>query len=84
MDHPTVTDAADLDEYQKVIGASVEKLTTAYYEYMPKVSIPPTQMNGKYTEVITFHIRYGQRRRFSQRDCASVRRADADEITNAL
>lgn len=60
MDHPTVTDAADLDEYQKVIGSSVEKLTTAYYEYLPKVSNPPTEMNGKYTEVITFHIRYGR------------------------
>jgi hypothetical protein len=59
MDTPSVTDAADLAEYQKAIGASVEKLTTAYYEYMPKVSNPPTDMNGKYTEVITFHIRYG-------------------------
>ena len=59
MDTPSVTDAADLAEYQKVIGGSVDKLVTAYYEYMPKVSNPPTDMNGKYTEVITFHIRYG-------------------------
>ena len=41
MDTPSVTDAADLAEYQKAIGGSVEKLVTAYYEYMPKVSIPP-------------------------------------------
>ena len=54
-----MTDAADLAEYQKAIGASVEKLASAYYEYMPKVSNPPTDMNGKYTDVITFHIRYG-------------------------
>jgi hypothetical protein len=59
MDAPSVTDAADLAEYQKAVGASVEKLVTAYYEYLPKVSNPPTDMNGKYTEVITFHIRYG-------------------------
>jgi hypothetical protein len=59
MDTPTVTDAADLAEYQKAVGANVDKLVTAYYEYMPKVSNPPTDMNGKYTEIITFHIRYG-------------------------
>src|SRR5208283_6200601 len=50
MDTPTVTDAADLAEYQKAVGASVDKLVTAYYEYLPKVSNPPTDMNGKYTE----------------------------------
>src|SRR5271154_3639191 len=38
LDTPSVTDAADLAEYQKAIGASVGKLVTAYYEYMPKVS----------------------------------------------
>ena len=27
---------------------------------MPKVSNPPADMNAKYTEVITFHIRYGK------------------------
>jgi hypothetical protein len=59
MDTPSVTDAADLAEYQKAVGASVDKVVSAYYEYMPKVSNPPTEMNGKYTEIITFHIRYG-------------------------
>ena len=59
MDTPSVTDAADLVEYQKAIGGSVDKLVTAYYEYLPKVSNPPTDMNAKYTEIITFHIRYG-------------------------
>jgi hypothetical protein len=59
MDKPKVTDAADLAQYQALVGASVEKLTTAYYEYLPKVSNPPTDMNGKYTEVFTYHIRPG-------------------------
>ena len=59
MDTPSVTDAADLAEYQKAVGNSVDKLVTAYYEYLPKVSNPPTEMNGKYTDIITFHIRYG-------------------------
>jgi hypothetical protein len=59
MDTPSVTDAADLAEYQKAVGASVEKLVSAYYEYLPKVSNPSADMNAKYTEVVTFHIRYG-------------------------
>jgi hypothetical protein len=59
MDTPSVTDAADLAEFNKVVGASVEKLVVAYYEFLPKVSNPPTDMNGKYTDVITFHVRYG-------------------------
>ncbi len=60
MDHPTVTDADDLAEYQKAIAGSVDKLVSADYEYMPKVSNPPTERIGKYTDVITFHIRYGK------------------------
>lgn len=60
FDNPAVTDAADLAEYQKVIGASVEKLVSAYYELLPKWSNPSTDMNAKYTEVFTFHVRYGK------------------------
>ena len=60
FDKPSVPDAADLEEYQKVIGASVERLVTSYYEFLPKWSNPSTDMNAKYTEVITFHIRFGK------------------------
>src|ERR1700689_299216 len=64
MDPPSVTDAAELAEYQKAVGAAVDKLVTAYYEYMPKVSNPPTDMNAKYTEVVSFPIRYGHNNDF--------------------
>jgi hypothetical protein len=60
FDKPSVSDAADLAEYQKVVGASVERLVTTYYEFLPKWSNPPTDMNAKYTEVVTFHLRYGK------------------------
>lgn len=60
FDKPSVPDAADLEQYQKLVGNSVERLTTSYYEDLPKWSNPSTDMNGKYTEVITFHIRYGR------------------------
>jgi hypothetical protein len=60
LDKPSVSDAADLEQYRKLIAGSVEKLTAAYYEDMPQWSNPSTDMNAKYTEVITFHLRYGK------------------------
>jgi hypothetical protein len=60
FDKPSVPDSADLEQYQKLIGGAVEKLTASYYEDLPKWSNPPTDTNAKYTEVITFHVRYGK------------------------
>lgn len=60
MDKPSVPDAADLEQYQKLIAGSVERLTTSYYEDLAKWSNPSPDMNAKYTEVITFQIRYGK------------------------
>jgi hypothetical protein len=80
MDKPKVTDAADLAQYQALVGANVEKLTTAYYEFMPKWSNPPTDMNGKYTEVITFHLRYGHADDFRS---AIARAAEARQKMNS-
>jgi hypothetical protein len=60
LDKPSVSDAADLEQYQKLIAGSVEKLTASYYEDMPKWSNPSKDMSAKYTEVITFHLRYGK------------------------
>jgi hypothetical protein len=60
MDTPSVTDAADLEQYRKSVAGNVEKLETAYYEFLPKWSNPSTDMNNKFTEVITFHVRYGK------------------------
>jgi hypothetical protein len=60
MDKPSVPDAADLEQYNKLIGQYVEKLTSAYYEYLPKWSNPSTDMSAKYIEVISFHVRYGK------------------------
>jgi hypothetical protein len=60
MDKPSVPDAADLEQYRKLIAPYVDKLTSAYYEYLPKWSNPSPDMNAKYIEVVTFHIRYGK------------------------
>lgn len=60
MDKPSVTDAADLEEYKKAVGAYVDKLSSSYYEFLPKLSNPSTDMNAKYISVTTFHIRYGK------------------------
>jgi hypothetical protein len=59
MDHPTVSDEADLAEYNKDVAPYVQSLTLSYYEDLTKFSNPSTDMNAKYIEIITFHVRYG-------------------------
>ncbi len=60
MDKPSVTDAADLEEYSRAVAPYVEKLTAAYYEFLPKWSNPSNDMSAKYIEVITFRVKYGK------------------------
>ena len=60
FDKPPIPDQADLAEYQKVVGGYVESLVARYYERMPKVSNPPPAgSNNKFSEIVTFHVRYG-------------------------
>jgi hypothetical protein len=60
MDKPSVPDAADLEEYKKVVAPYVEKMNAAYYEFLPKWSNPSADMNAKYIEIVTFHVKYGK------------------------
>jgi hypothetical protein len=80
LDKPSVADADDLAQYRKLIGGVVEKLETSYWEFQPKWSNPPTDMNGKYTEVFTFHIRYGHADDFRS---AIARAAEARQKMNS-
>ena len=60
FDKPSVPEAADLEEYNKVIGAYVQSLVARYYEFLPKIS-NPGNANGpsKFAEIITFEVRSG-------------------------
>jgi hypothetical protein len=78
FDTPSVTDAADLEQYNKVVSAYVERLSTAYYEYMPKESNPGPEGDDKYTSVTVFHIRFGKGDDFRS---AITRMHDAAEKT---
>src|ERR1700730_9907180 len=40
FDKPSVPEQADLDQYNKVTGASVQSLPPQYYEFLPKASSP--------------------------------------------
>ena len=80
FDSPKVGDADDLAQYQKLVGGSVEKLVTSYYEFLPKWSNPATDMGAKYTEVVTFHIRYGHGDDFRS---AVARAAEARQKMNS-
>jgi hypothetical protein len=61
FDKPSVPEQADLDEYNKAIGAYVESLTERYYEYLPKISNPiGSSTPPKFSEIVTFSVRYGK------------------------
>jgi hypothetical protein len=61
FDKPSVPEQADLDEYNKVIGASVQSLITQYYEFLPKASSPgDTKPTDKYSEIVVYHVRPGK------------------------
>ena len=60
LDKPSVPEGADLEEYFKVIGPNVEKMTAAYYEFLPDWSNRSPDNSPKYIEVTTFHVKYGK------------------------
>lgn len=79
FDKPSVPEQADLDEYNKVIGAYVQSVVTRYYALLPKVSKPPeSAVPSKFSEVITFHVRPGKGEDFSS---AMARISEAIEKT---
>ena len=65
-DKPSVPDQADLDQYNKVIGASVQSRWTQYYEFLPKVSSSgDTKATDKFSEIIVYHVRAGEESEFN-------------------
>lgn len=61
LDKPAIPDQSDVAEFQKVVGNYVESLVARYYELMPKISNPSSEMGPpKFAEVISFHVRYGK------------------------
>jgi hypothetical protein len=66
FDKPSVPEQADIDQYNKVIGASVQSLTTQYYEFLPKVSSPGnTKPTDKYSEIFVYRVRPGKDSEFN-------------------
>ena len=62
FDKPAISDEADLAQFQKIVGAYVDSVITRYYEFLPKISNPPSgaTMPPKFSEVIVFQVRYGK------------------------
>jgi hypothetical protein len=66
FDKPSVPEQADLDQYNKVIAASVQSLITQYFEVLPKVSSPGnTKPTDKYAEIFNYHVRAGKDSEFN-------------------
>ena len=62
FDKPAIPDEADLAEFQKVVGNYVDSVVARYYQFMPKISNPPSgaTMPTKFSEIISFQLRYGR------------------------
>jgi hypothetical protein len=61
MDHPSVPETADDEEYNKVVGAYVEKLSDAFYEFLPKFSNPENSpVPPKYSEILILRVKFGK------------------------
>jgi hypothetical protein len=79
LDKPPIPDAADTDEYNKVIGSYVQSLSDRYYEFLPKVSNPdPSDTPAPYYEQVTFRIR---RDKIGEFESALARIAEAGQKT---
>lgn len=78
MDKPPIPDASDVEEYNKAVGAYVEKFTASYYEIMPRISNPGPDSDVKYISVTSFHVKYGRNDDFRS---AIARIHDAAEKT---
>ncbi len=61
FDKPPIPEQADLDEFNKVIGAYVQSVVTRYYEFLPKDSKPPdSTVPSKFAEIITYRVSPGK------------------------
>lgn len=80
LDHPAVPEAADDEEYNKVVGSYVEKLTDSFYEFLPKFSNPDTSpVPPKYSEILILQVKFGKAADFQ---AALGRIADAEKKLN--
>ncbi len=76
LDKPPISEEADVAEWEKTIGSSVQSLVTHYYEFMPDLSRPGEGMlPAKFAEVLTFNVRIGKTQEFL---------ADMKKITGAI
>jgi hypothetical protein len=79
FDTPPVAQKAELEAYEKNIGANVESLIIRYYDLMPKDSKPTdSTAPSKYAEVITYVVKPGKGEEFHS---AVTRATEAIEKT---
>jgi hypothetical protein len=62
FDKPAIPDESDKAEFDKVVGNYVDSVIARYYEFLPKISRrpPDSKTPAKFSEIVTFHLRYGK------------------------
>ncbi len=80
MDHPSVPEAADDEEYNKVVGPYVASLTASFYEFLPKFSNPDNApLPSKYSQVLILRVKTGKSGDFR---AAVAKISDAEQKAN--
>jgi len=61
LDHPPVPEAADTEEYNKVVGPYVASATDSYYQLLPKLGNPDNSpLPSKYGAVAIIRVKAGK------------------------
>jgi hypothetical protein len=80
LDHPSVPEAADDEEYNKTVAPYVASITDSYFEFLPKFSNPDNSpLPPAYAEILILRVKTGKDEDFR---AALGRIADAQRKVN--
>jgi hypothetical protein len=80
LDHPSVPEAADDEEYNKAVGPYVASFQDSYYELLPKFGRDTSPLPPQYQELLTIRVKPGRTADFTS---AIARISEAERKANS-
>lgn len=83
LDHPSVPEAADTEEYNKAIGPYVASIQDSYYELLPKFGRDNSPLSPQFQELLTIRVKPGRTADFTSavaRISAAERKANSPTV----
>ncbi|HEY6905264.1 MAG TPA: hypothetical protein VI216_13220 [Candidatus Acidoferrales bacterium] len=83
LDHPSVPEAADTEEYNKAIGPYVASIQDSYYELLPKFGRDNSPLPPQFQELLTIRVKPGRTADFTSavaRISAAERKANSPTV----